>query len=45
MIPQADIGILRKLGHLVSLCSVLSVVFGLWVLAGWMFQAVKDVLP
>ncbi|MFI5116643.1 MAG: PAS domain-containing protein [Terriglobales bacterium] len=45
MIPQADIGILRKLGHLVSLCSVLSVVFGLWVLAGWMFQAVKHVLP
>ena len=45
MLPQADIGILRKLGHFVSLCSVLSVVFGLWVLAGWMFPAVKNILP
>jgi len=47
MTPQADIGISRKLGHCVSFCSVLSITFGLWVLAGRMFhlQALKNILP
>lgn len=47
MIPEADVGISRKLGHFVSFCSVLSITFGLSALAGWMFdlQAAKNILP
>lgn len=44
MTPYVDFSITRKLGHFVSLCSVLSITFGLWVLAGYL-QAVKDILP
>ena len=47
MTPEVDIGISRTLGHLVSFCAVLSMTFGLWVLAGGMFQvdALKNLLP
>jgi PAS domain S-box-containing protein len=44
---QVDVGISRKLGHFVSFCSVLSITFGLWVLAGRVFhlQALNNILP
>ena len=47
MIHQADVGISRKLGHVVSFCGVLSITFGISVLAGWTFhlQALKNILP
>ena len=47
MTLQVDVGISRKLGHFVSFCSVLSITFGLWVLAGRVFhlQALKNILP
>jgi len=46
MTLQDDVRISRKLGHFVSSCSVLSITFGLWVLAGlFHLQALKNILP
>ena len=45
MTPEAEVAISRRLGHFVSFCSALSMAFGLWVLAAWMFQAVKNIFP
>ena len=47
MTNESDPGIARRLGQFVSACSGFAVVFGLWVLAGWMFhiQIVKSILP
>ncbi len=47
MTPHLDPGVSRRLGQFVSACSLLAMVFGLWVLAGWALhsQIVKSILP
>jgi PAS domain S-box-containing protein len=45
--PQLEPNVSHRLTQFVSSCSVLSVAFGLWVLAGWMLriQIMKSVVP
>ena len=46
MTPEADVGISRKLHHFVSFCNLLSITFGLWILAGlFHLQALNNILP
>ncbi len=44
---ECDPRILRRLNQFVSCCSALAMLFGLWVLAGWMFHLgwMKSILP